>query len=104
MAKKDFGRWPSLLAAASLLVDYVLTVAVSLAAGAASLASVFPAMAHHLLALTLARARRDHRDQSDRNRRVGEGADGPTMVFIVRIFAIIIVGFIRPHPVAVIGA
>ncbi|MGB7143452.1 MAG: amino acid permease [Mycobacterium sp.] len=41
VAKKDLGRWPALLAAASLLVDYVLTVAVSLAAGAASLASVF---------------------------------------------------------------
>ena len=33
---------PALLAAASLFVDYVLTVAVSLAAGAASLGSVFP--------------------------------------------------------------
>jgi amino acid transporter len=53
VAKKDLGRWPSLLAAASLLVDYVLTVAVSLAAGAASLASAFPPLAHHLLALTL---------------------------------------------------
>jgi amino acid transporter len=41
VAKKDLGRWPSLLAAASLVVDYVLTVAVSLAAGAASLGSVF---------------------------------------------------------------
>src|SRR6202161_4991792 len=33
VAKKDLGRWPALLAAASLLVDYVLTVAVGLAAG-----------------------------------------------------------------------
>ncbi len=33
------------------MVDYVLTVAVSLAAGAASLASAFPALTHHLLAL-----------------------------------------------------
>jgi hypothetical protein len=43
----------SLLAAASLVVDYVLTVAVSLAAGAASPGSVFPVMAHHLLGVTL---------------------------------------------------
>ena len=41
VAKKDLGRWPALLAAASLVVDYVLTVAVSLSAGADSLASVF---------------------------------------------------------------
>ena len=33
VAKKDLGRTVSLLAAASLVVDYVLTVAVSLAAG-----------------------------------------------------------------------
>jgi hypothetical protein len=34
-------------------VDYVLTVAVSLAAGAASLASAFPPLGHHLLAICL---------------------------------------------------
>lgn len=33
VAKKDLGRWPSLLAAASLVVDYVLTVAVSCVGG-----------------------------------------------------------------------
>jgi amino acid transporter len=42
VAKKDLTPRLSLLAAASLVVDYVLTVAVSLAAGAASLGSVFP--------------------------------------------------------------
>ena len=40
--EKRFGPGVSLLAAASLVVDYVLTVAVSLSAGAASLGSVFP--------------------------------------------------------------
>src|SRR3977135_3468435 len=47
-AQRNLGRMPALLAAASLVVDYVLTVAVSLAAGAASLASVFPGLSHHL--------------------------------------------------------
>ena len=41
VAKANLGRPASLLAAASRVVDYVLTVAVSLAVGAASLASVF---------------------------------------------------------------
>ena len=45
--------WPSLLAAASVVVDYVLTVAVSLAAGAASLGSVFPGLASHLLLVAM---------------------------------------------------
>ncbi|MBV9473876.1 MAG: APC family permease, partial [Solirubrobacterales bacterium] len=53
VAKRNLGRWPSLLAAGSLVVDYVLTVAVSLAAGAASLGSVFPALSHHLLLVSL---------------------------------------------------
>jgi amino acid transporter len=44
VGKKDLGATVSLLAAASLVVDYVLTVAVSLAAGAASLASAFPSL------------------------------------------------------------
>ena len=49
VGKKNLGAPVSLLAAASLVVDYVLTVAVSLAAGAASLASAFPSLQHHLL-------------------------------------------------------
>jgi amino acid transporter len=53
VAKQNLGRWVALLAAASLVVDYVLTVAVSLAAGAASVASVFPGLAHHLLPVAL---------------------------------------------------
>jgi amino acid transporter len=53
VSKRNLGRWPALLAAASLVVDYVLTVAVSLAAGAASLGSVFPGLAHHFLLISL---------------------------------------------------
>ena len=53
VAKRNLGRWSALLAAASLVVDYALTVAVSLAAGAASLGSVFPGLAHHLLPVSL---------------------------------------------------
>ncbi|HSC02933.1 MAG TPA: APC family permease [Solirubrobacteraceae bacterium] len=54
VAKANLGHWPSLLAAASVVVDYVLTVAVSLAAGAASLASAIHPLAHHLLLVSLA--------------------------------------------------
>ncbi len=53
VAKLNLGRPMALLGAASLVVDYVLTVAVSLAAGAASLGSVFPGLAYHLLAICL---------------------------------------------------
>ncbi len=103
VAKKDLGRWPSLLAAASLVVDYVLTVAVSLAAGAASLGSVFPPLAHHLLAVTMTGLA----VLTVLNLiGIAESAKvlmGPALVFIAGIFAIIVVGFFEPHPVAVIG-
>jgi amino acid transporter len=42
VASDNFGRGPALVAAAALLTDYVLTVAVSIAAGVAALTSIFP--------------------------------------------------------------
>jgi amino acid transporter len=53
VSKANIGRFPSLLAAASLVVDYTLTVAVSLSAGAAALGSAFPGLSHHLLLISL---------------------------------------------------
>jgi amino acid transporter len=103
VAKKDLGRPVSLLAAASLVVDYVLTVAVSLAAGAASLASVFPLLNQHLLATCLIGLVL----LTGLNLLgVAESARVlmlPTLVFIVSIFAIIVFGLGHPHPVSIIG-
>ncbi|MBZ0316363.1 MAG: APC family permease [Anaerolineae bacterium] len=42
VASENLGKWPGLIAAAALLIDYVLTAAVSLTAGVAALASAFP--------------------------------------------------------------
>jgi amino acid transporter len=42
VAKENLGRAPSLVAAAALLIDYVLTVAVSIAAGVAAITSALP--------------------------------------------------------------
>ncbi|MEV0295283.1 APC family permease [Nocardia sp. NPDC050710] len=103
VAKKRLGRGASLLAAASLVVDYVLTVAVSLSAGAASLASAFPVLADNLLLLTLiglAALTVINLIGVAESARV---LMGPTLVFIVVIAAVIGVGLLRPHPVAIIG-
>jgi amino acid transporter len=43
VAKENLGETAGLIAAASLLIDYVLTVAVSIAAGVAAITSAFPA-------------------------------------------------------------
>jgi amino acid transporter len=103
VAKANLGRWPSLLAAASVVVDYVLTVAVSLAAGAASLASVFPSLSHHILLVSLAGLL----ILTVVNMfGVSESAKlliAPAAVFLLSIFATIVVGVLRSHPVATIG-
>lgn len=53
VAKDNLGQLPSLVAAAALLVDYVLTVAVSVAAGVLALTSAAPALNAHRVELSL---------------------------------------------------
>ncbi|MBZ0213950.1 MAG: APC family permease [Nitrospirae bacterium] len=48
VAAENLGEKPCRVAAAALLIDYVLTVAVSVAAGVAAIVSAFPGL-HHLL-------------------------------------------------------
>jgi amino acid transporter len=104
VAKADLGSSVSLLAAASLVVDYVLTVAVSLAAGAGSLISTFPSLRGHqldlclggLALLTLVNLRG-----------IAESARAlmlPTLVFIAGIGTVIGWGLLRSHPAHTIGA
>ncbi len=44
VAGQNLGRVPGLVAAAGLLIDYIMTVAVSIASGVASIASAFPSL------------------------------------------------------------
>ncbi|MHB8926850.1 MAG: APC family permease [Bacillota bacterium] len=53
VAKHNLGVLPGLVAGSALLVDYVLTVAVSVAAGVAAITSAFPALAHHRVGIAL---------------------------------------------------
>jgi amino acid transporter len=53
VAKENLGAMPSLVAAAALLVDYVLTVAVSVTAGILALTSLAPSLDAHKVALSL---------------------------------------------------
>jgi amino acid transporter len=47
VSKSNLGEWPGLTAAASLMIDYVLTVAVSVAAGIAAITSAIPSLFPH---------------------------------------------------------
>ena len=53
VARENLGTLPGLIAAAALLIDYVLTAAVSLTAGVDAIASAFPALHQHRVALAL---------------------------------------------------
>ena len=44
VASEELGRVPGLMAAAGLLIDYVMTVAVSIASGVAMITSAYPSM------------------------------------------------------------
>jgi amino acid transporter len=103
VAKKNLGPPVSLLAAASLIVDYTLTVAVSLSTGAASLASAVPAFAPHLLAVCVCGlvvlTAVNLRGVADSARVLML----PMVLFVVSVLGVIVVGLARSHPVASVG-
>lgn len=53
VARDNLGTTPSLVAAAALLVDYVLTVAVSVTAGVVALTSAAPGLERHKVSISL---------------------------------------------------
>jgi amino acid transporter len=96
VSRANFGPRGSLLAAAALIVDYTLTVAVSIAAGVASLTSAFPSLTSEtvpiclgiLAVVTLLNLRG-----------LADAARAfllPTMLFIAGLLVIIVIGLIHP--------
>ena len=53
VARENLGRNPGLLAAAALMIDYLLNVAVGISAGVGAVISAVPALQSHTLALCL---------------------------------------------------
>ncbi len=49
VAKDNLGTLPGLIAAASLMIDYILTVAVSISSGVQNLASLFPVLTNYVV-------------------------------------------------------
>ena len=96
VSRDNFGPRASLVAAAALVVDYTLTVAVSIAAGTQALTSAFPGLAPATVPICLAILA----VITVLNLRgLGDAARAfllPTMVFIVGLLAIIAIGLIHP--------
>jgi amino acid transporter len=95
VTKDNLGTMPGLVAAAALLIDYVLTVAVSVAAGIAALTSAFPGLFSYrvwlgvlcIAGITTANLRG--------LRESGKLFAAPTYLFIVSFAGMLGYGFIR---------
>jgi amino acid transporter len=100
VAKAHLGTRSALVAAASLILDYVLNVAVSVTAGVAALTSAFPALYGDRVWLCLAVLALV---TAVNLRGIVESAKAfvvPTVVFVGCIFAIVVVGLFRDAPVS----
>ena len=53
VARENLGEYPGLLAAAALMIDYVLTAAVGISAGVGALVSAVPSLLPHTLVICL---------------------------------------------------
>jgi len=99
VAGKHLGRQASLIAAASLIVDYILNAAVGVSAGVEALTSAFPGLYPDRVVLCLVVL---GLITAANMWGVAESARlfiGPTVIFIVAISAVIIGGLVRAHPV-----
>jgi amino acid transporter len=92
VAKDNLGRLPSLIAAASLLIDYVLTVSVSIAAGVAALTSALPSWHLNPVELSVAFVAVLMLGNLRGVRESGRLFAAPTYFFIAGILSMIAVG------------
>ena len=108
VAKENLGEMPALIAAAALLIDYVLTVAVSIAAGVAAITSAFPQWHVNRVEMTLGFVVILMLGNLRGIRESGQIFALPTYFFIVTTLALIGVGVWRVatgsvHPVLAEG-
>jgi amino acid transporter len=95
VTKDNLGTWPALVAAAALLIDYVLTVSVSVSAGVAAITSAVPLLHEHAVGLavgfivliTLVNLRGVSES--------GTIFAAPTYLFILMAFAMLALGTVR---------
>lgn len=95
VARENLGVTSGLIAAAALLVDYVLTVAVSVAAGVAAITSAAPGLLHLRVPLALAAVVIITVGNLRGIRESGAIFGLPTYFFIVSFSGMIIVGLVK---------
>ena len=92
VAKDNHGVIPGLVAAAALLIDYVLTVAVSSAAGVAAISSFVPSVADHRVVWALALIALLTLGNLRGIREAGVLFAAPTYVYVGSLAVVILIG------------
>lgn len=95
VSKDNLGKNPGLIAAAALLIDYILTVSVSVSAGVANLASAFPALQPYRVDIALFIVVFITIINLRGVKESGTFFSIPTYAFIIGVMAMIGVGFIQ---------
>ncbi len=95
VARTNLGKIPGLTAASSLLIGYVLTVAVSIAAGADALISAFPALRPYDMELAIGAVALISLINLRGVREAGTIFAIPTYVFVVSILGMISFGLVQ---------
>ena len=95
VAKDNLGELPALTAGAALLTDYILTVAVSIAAAVAAIVSAFPELHDHRVGLGIFFVLLVTMLNLRGIKESGSIFAIPTYLFLVGIFALLGVGFVR---------
>jgi amino acid transporter len=92
VASDNLGRVPGLMAAAGLMTDYVLTVAVSVAAGIAAITSAIPSLSAEIVPLGLGAIALLLAGNLRGVRQAGSLFALPTYAFILAVFVLVAVG------------
>jgi amino acid transporter len=95
VARENLGVWPSLVAGSSLLVDYVLTVAVSVSAGIAAIISAVPELAHQRVLLCLVAILVIALANLRGVKESGRIFAFPTYAYIIALSALLVIGLTR---------
>jgi amino acid transporter len=95
VARDNLGLYAGLIAASALLVDYVLTVAVSIAAGVAAIVSAAPALAPERILLCLLFIWLIAIGNLRGVRESGRLFAGPTYLFVASAVLLLLVGLVR---------
>ncbi|MGY1814865.1 APC family permease [Blastococcus sp. SYSU D00820] len=95
VAMKNHGRFAGLTVASALLVDYVLTVAVSVSAGTDNIISAFPELDEHRLLIALGLVALLAAANLRGLRESGKTFAAPTYLFVAGIMVMIVTGLVR---------